>query len=248
MLAALAVPAHAQLTDRAARELAVNIVRSELQSTVHFKSDQFLGVQRDEELEESLAIAAGGRIAPRFAYKLSPTGYEVREKSIFYHVWTDVDVQFIVMVDPADGSTYRLHGFGVAESLAEFEKLMGALRVRVSNPDQAEYLAEFYRKVNPENLSSSPISSLLELKQAAERQCFDVGEKVFNAWWQHAKSLYATLSFKQRVSPHGGGFLVEWIVLSSPSRENCGGAPLRAGLGVGSDGHLSRLTVSPLDR
>jgi hypothetical protein len=244
--------ANAQVTDQAAREQASSIVRSELHSDVGFKSDEFLGVQRDEELERSLAVAAGGRAGLRFIYKVSPIGYEIRENAVLYHAWSDFEPVFIVAVSPTDGSTYRIHGFGIEASLAEFEKLMAALRVRVSRPEQAEYLADFYRRVNPENSSSlTPISSLLDLKQAAERQCqdglssFDVGQKAFNAWWKHAKPLYARISFKQTAAPRGSDYLVEWIVLSSAGPQgNCGGAPLQARLEVTSDGHVGKLTFS----
>jgi hypothetical protein len=230
--------ANAQMSEQAS-----NIARSELHSTVHFRTDQFLGIQRDEELEQTLGVAVGGQAGLTFIYKVSPEGVELRENAVAYHTWTDVDPLFFVVVNPRDGSAYRIHGFGRGESLTEFERLMTALKVQVASPDQAEAVADLYRKVNPENHESlTPILRLMELKQAAERQCqsgtksFDVGEKAFTAWWKHAEPLYAALSFQQRAVPHGSGYLVEWIVLSSPSAENCGGAPLRATLEVSSDG------------
>jgi hypothetical protein len=253
-LLAPATWAHAQVSEQAAREQASSAVRSELHSTLNFKPDRFLGVQRDEELEQSLALAVGGRTG-LLIYKVSPTGYEIRENTVVYHAWSDFDVVFIVGVKPADGSTYRIHGFGLAQSLAEFEKLMMALKVRVSNPDQAESVTDFYRRVNPENHEGlTSITGLLELKQAAERQCqsgvrsFDVREKAFAAWWKHGEPLYAALPFQQRAVPHGSGYLVEWIVLSSPSGENCGGAPLRAQFEIGLDGHVGNLTFTPIQK
>ena len=60
--------------------------------------------------------------------------------------------------------------------------------MKVSSPEQADSVAEFYRAVNPENMPLAPISSLIELKQAAERQChsavksFDTGQEAFTAW------------------------------------------------------------------
>jgi hypothetical protein len=123
--------------------------------------------------------------------------------------------------------------------LAEFEKLTAVLKVQVSSPDQAEALADFYRTVNPGNHEGlTPIVRLIELKQAAERQCqgggksFDAGERAFTSWWKRAEPVCATLPFQQKAVPHGSGYLVEWIVLSSPSDENCGGAPLRAQLEI----------------
>jgi hypothetical protein len=51
--------ANAQVTEQSAREQASNIVRSELPTTMNLKPDQFLSVQRDETLEQSLALAVG---------------------------------------------------------------------------------------------------------------------------------------------------------------------------------------------
>jgi hypothetical protein len=254
VLSTLVVPANAQLAEQAAREQAHNIVRSELHSRLNFKSDQFLSVHRDEELEESLAmVTVGWRVGPEFIYKVSPTGIEVRKDAIVNHVATDADFIYIVVVSSADGSVYRIHGFGLAESLAEFERLITALKVRVTSPDQAESLADFYRKVNPENYEAvTPILRLMELKQAAERQCqsglssFDADQEAFTAWWKHAKPLYSGISFKLTATPRGNGYLVEWIVLSSAAKGNCGGALLRARLEVSSDGHVGKVTFVPL--
>jgi hypothetical protein len=248
--------ANAQVTEQAAREQASNLVRSELHSRLSFKSDQFLSIHSDEELEESLAmVTVGWRSGPVFIYKVSPSGVEVKENAIVNHIATDADLTCIVAVNSADGSAYRIHGFGRAESVAEFERLMAALKVQVSSPDQAESVADFYRKVNPENHEGlSPIWSLVELKQAAERLCqssatsFDVGEKAFTAWWSHAEPLYSMLRFEQKAVRRGSGYLVEWIVLSSPTGSNCGGAPLRATLEVSSDGHVVKVSVSPLQK
>jgi hypothetical protein len=253
VLLILGVEADAQVTEQAARDQARDVVRSELHSKVNFKADQFLGIHRDEELERSLATATiGWRAGPEFIYKVSPTGVEIKDNAIVDHVATDADFMYIVAVSSVDGDIFRIHGFGLAQSLAEFERLLTALRVRVASPNQAESLAEFYRNVNPENQAGlTPIISLLEVKQAAERQCqssansFDAGEKAFAAWWKRAQLLYAALPFQQRAVPHGSGYLVEWVVLSSPSGENCGGAPLRARLEVASDGRINRLAFSP---
>jgi hypothetical protein len=246
-LAALAmpvVPANAQLTDQVAREQAGNTVRSQL----HLKPDQFFAVQRDEELEQSLAVTIGRKGDSAFIYEVSPAGYEVKENTVVYHFWTDFDGVFIIAIGPEGGDVYRIHGF--ADSLAEFEKLLTASRVRVSSSDQAEFLADFYRQVNPENLSLTRVSSLVELKQAAERQCqtssFEQSEKAFDAWWRHAKQLYADVVFRQTVAPNGTAYFVEWIVLSSRSSHSCGGVPLRTRLEVTSDGHASKVTFSPV--
>ena len=129
---------------------------------------------------------------------------------------------------------------------------MTARKVKVLGPDQAEAVSDFYREVNPQRISMTPITSLIELKQTAERQCqtssFDAGEKAFDAWWNHAKPLYAQVSFRQTVAPHGSGYLVEWIVLSSAGSGACGGAPLRARLEMSSDGHVGKVTFSPLEK
>jgi hypothetical protein len=256
---------NAQMTDQAAREQARDVVRSELHSTVNFKADQFLSVQRDEALEQRLAaVVARPPSWPEFIYrvsqegdefkeatKASPTGHEIRENTVVHHIVMDGDPMHIVAISSADGSVYRIHGFGRAESLAEFERLITSLKVRVTSPDQAESLADFYRKVNPENLESlTPISRLIEFKQAAERQCqtssFDTDQRAFTAWWKHAKPLYTEGSFKQTATPSSGGYFVEWIVLSSGTKGNCGGTPLRVRLQVGSDGHVGEPTFSPV--
>jgi hypothetical protein len=248
VLSTLVVLANAQMTDQSAREQARNTVRSQL----HLKPDQFLGIQRDEELEQSLASVVSRPTWSEFIYKVSQAGDEIKENVVVHHIFTDVDPTYIIAISPVDGSTYRIRGFGVAESLAEFEKLMTALRVRVSNPEQAESVTDFYRRANPENHEGlTPISSLMELKQAAERQCqrvgsFEAGQNAFNLWWDRAKPLYAKVPFGQTASPHGSGYLVEWIVLSSPSGSNCGGTPLRARLEVSAEGRVGNPVFSPL--
>lgn len=240
--------AKAQTTDQSARELARNTVRSQL----HLKPDQFLSIRRDEELEQSLASIVSGPARSEFIYKVSQAGDEVKENVVVHHIFTDIDPTYIIAISPVDGSTYRIHGFGLAESLAEFEKLMTSSRVRISDPEQAESVADLYRRVNPENHEGlTPISSLIELKQAAERQCqslgsFDAGQNAFNLWWDRAKPLYAKIPFGQTASPHGSGYLVEWVVLSAPSSSNCGGAPLRARLEVSAEAQVGKPVFSPL--
>lgn len=243
------------MTEQAAREQAGNIVRSELRATLNLKPDRFLSVQRDEALEQSLAIAVGRRAGSAFIYRASPNGDEVKKDAVVHHISTDADIVYIIAVGSADGSIYRIRGFGPTESLAEFERLMTALKVQVASPDQAESLADFYREVNPRNHEGlTPIVRLMELKQAAERQCqsagksFDAGEEAFTAWWKRAEPLYAALPFQPKAVPHGRGYLVEWIVLSSSSSGNCGGAPLRAQLEIRQNGHVGKLTFSPLQK
>jgi hypothetical protein len=252
VLSTLLAKANAQVTDRSAREQASNIVRSELRDTVNLKPDQFLSVQRDETLERSLALAVG-RTGSGFIYRFSPSGEEIKKNAIVHHISTDVDFMYVIAVGSADGKAYRIHGFGLTESLVEFERLMAALKVQVSSPDQAEALAGFYREVNPGNQEGfAPMMSLMDLKQTAERQCqtagesFDTGEKAFTSWWKRAEPLYGTLPFQQKAVSHGSGYLVEWIVLSSSSAENCGGAPLRALVEINSDGQVGKVTFAPL--
>lgn len=248
-LSAFLLPANAQMSEEAAREQARGTVLSELRSTLNVKPDQFLGVQRDQELEQSLAVATvGWRAGPVFIYRIRETGIEVRENAVINHLSMDADFMYIVAVRSADGSTYRIHGFGLADSLAEFQKLVAAAKMRVASTEQAESLADFCRKVNPKNYEDlTPISSLIELKQAAERQCqtgsFDADEKAFKAWWKRAKPLYANVSFRETARASNGGYLVEWVVLSSAAKGNCGVA-LRARLQVSSDGHVGEPTFS----
>jgi len=244
MLSMLVLPTSAQLADQAARERASNAVRSQL----HLKPDQFLGVQRDGKLEQLLTVVAGRPGDLEFIYQVSQAGDEVKENAVVHHIFTDADPTYIVAVSPADGDMYRIHGF--ADSMAEFGRLMTATKVKVLSADQAEAVSDFYREVNPQHTSMTPITSLIELKQAAERQCqtssFDMGEREFDAWWKHGKPLYAGVPFRQTATAIGTRFIVEWTVLSSSAPGNCGGSPLRARLEVDSDGHVGKLTFAPL--
>ena len=253
-LAVLVTPlvlANAQMSEQAAREQASRIVRSELHSRVGFEPDEFLEIQRDEELEQNLRVAVRGQSDSIFIYKVSPEGVEFRKNAVVYHTWSDVDPVFIVVINPRDGSAYRIHGFGLGESLTEFERLMTALKMQVTSPEQAESVADFYRGVNPGNEEDlTPMLGLMELKHAAEQQCqigaksFDAGEKAFSHWWKHVEPLCSALLFEPKAVPHEGGYLVEWIVLSARSGSDCGGAPLRAQLQVGSDGHIGEITFA----
>lgn len=255
LLATPMVTANAQVTEQSARKQATDIVRSELESTINFKSDEFLRIWRDEELEQTLEVAVGGQSGLVFIYKVSPEGVEFKKDAVVYHMWCDFEPVFFVVINPRDGSAYRIHDFGLEQSLAEFERLVTALKVHVASSDQAESLAEFYRDVNPENYASlTPVLSLMELKQAAEVQCqsgaksFDSGEKAFAGWWRHAEPLYADLLFQPKAIPSQGGYLVDWIVLSTPSKSNCGGSPLHVRLQVSQDGHIGKPAFSPITK
>jgi hypothetical protein len=241
VLSAAAAPTSAQATEQASRDQIRTTVRSQL----HLKGDQFLAVQRDEALEQKLAIVAG---KPDVSlYRVSQTGDEIKEHSIVHHIFTDTDPTYIVAVD-TDGGMYRIHGF--SDSGAEFEKLMTVVGAKISSPEEAESVADFYRDVNPENRPLTPIFSLIDLKQAGERQCqtgtFDESERAFDAWWSRAKPLYAETPFKQLAILTGGSYLVEWVVLSSPAPGMCAGAPLRARLEVASNGHVRTAAFAPL--
>jgi hypothetical protein len=207
-------------------------------------------VRRDEGLEQAFAEIVSRPAWSQFIYKVSQDGDETRDTVVVHHLFMDGDPTFTVAISPVNGRDYRIQGF--SDSLAEFEKLMKEADVKVLSPDQAEALAEFYRTVNPQRDSLTPIANLLELKQAAERQCqassFEVGEREFEAWWRHAKSLYAAVPFKQVVIPRGSSYLVEWIVLSSAGPRLCGGAPLMARLEVGRDGRVGEISFAPLRR
>jgi hypothetical protein len=70
---------------------------------VNLKLDQFLGVQRDEALEQSLALAVG-RTESAFIYRASPNGDEIKKDVVAHHISTDVDFMYIIAVGSADGS------------------------------------------------------------------------------------------------------------------------------------------------
>jgi len=244
VLSMLVVTTSAQVANQDAGEQARNAVRSQL----HLKPDQFLGLQRDEKLEQLLALAVGRPVGFERIYQVSQAGDEIKENAIVHHIFTDVDPTYTIAVSTSDGGSYRIHGF--TDSLAEFERLMTAMKLKVLGPDQAEAVSDFYRGVNPQRTAMTPITSLIELKQAAERQCqtssFDTGEKAFDVWWKHAKPLYEEISFRQTVVADGSGYLVKWVVLSSADSGLCGGAPLRAQLEVQKDGQIGKLKFIPL--
>ena len=135
-------------------------------------------------MELSLALIGGKRDV--FTFLVSQAGDEIKEHVVVHHIYTDVDPTYIVAISAIDGSVYRIHGF--TDSLPEFNKLLKAQSFKIAEPEQAEFVAALYRQVNPENRSMAAISSLLDLKQAAERQCqatpFDANETNFGAWWK----------------------------------------------------------------
>jgi hypothetical protein len=243
VLSVVAAPMHAQANEQTLRDQ----IRSAVRSQLHLKDDQFLAVQRDEPLEQELAIVTGKPGV--FLYRVSQAGDEIKEHRVVHHIFMDADPTYFVAVS-GDGGMYRIQGF--SDSLVEFRRLIAATKVKVESADQAEAVADFYREVNPQRTSMTPITSLIELKQAAERQCqtssFDTGEQEFDAWWKHGESLYAGLPFRQTARPNGSGYIVEWTVLSSSALGLCGGAPLRARLEVRSDGQVGKLSFSPYSR
>jgi len=237
---------NAQMTEPAAREQALNVVRTEL----HLGLNKFLQARRDETLEQSLATAVARPSWSEFIYKVSEDGDEIKEHAVVHHITTDGDPTFTVAINPRSGSLHRIQGF--KDSLAEFNKLMTEANVKVLTSDQAEAVAGFYREVNPQRASLVPLSSLLDLKQAAERHCqafpFNPNEKNFEAWWRRAKPLYADVPFRQTAVRSGSDYLVEWIVLSSDAKGNCGGTPLRARLTVNSNAHVDEPTFAPIQK
>lgn len=241
VLSVVAAPTSAQPTEQASRDQ----IRSAARSQLHLKADQFLAVQRDEPLEQKLAIVSGKPGV--LLYRVSQAGDEIKEHSVVHHIFMDADPTYMVAVS-ADGDMYRIHGF--SDSGAEFEKLMTAKRPKVNSPEEAESVADFYRDVNPENRPLTPIPNLIDLKQAAERQCqtgtFGENERAFDTWWSRAKPLYAHVSFKQTAIQSDKGYLVEWVVLSSAAPGMCGGAPLRARLEVAAGGHVGTVAFSPV--
>jgi len=243
-LAMSGTPANAQMGEQAAREKALSVARSQLTLSPQL----FLDVHRDEALEEELASIVGGLSGSEFIYRLNRAGNEIKDHAVVHHLFVDTDPVYLIAVSPVDGSPYRIAGF--RDSKAELNKLLVTLRVKVSSEDQAEELADFYRSINPERRSMTRISGLLDLKQAAERQCqavpFDPSERDFEAWWKHAKAAYANASFKQTVVRNGSGYAVEWIVLSDPGAGLCGGAALRARLEVGTDGMIGEISFRPI--
>jgi hypothetical protein len=244
LAAPLARNANGQFDDRVARDLARTAVRSELA----LKSSQFLLIRLDEVLEGLLTGMVTDPPWPGAVYRLSEEGDEIKAHSVVHYIVSDGDPTFTVAINPF-GRVYRIQGF--SDSLAQLNELLKEANVKVLSADQAEAVARFYREVNPERRSLAPMSNLLDVKQAAERQCqsvpFDPNETDFQAWWKHARSLYADASFRQTVSADGNGYAVQWVVLSSASAGLCGGAPFRARLPVGPDAQLGDIAFRPLE-
>lgn len=246
VLATSMVFAKTMHTQENTQELALNTIRSELK----LPSSQFVQVRRDEGLEDLLAISSvGWHAGPVFIYRLSQEGIEVRKNAIVHHVTTDAEANYIIAVLSVGGETFRVHGFN--DSLVEYNRLIMESKIKLSSAEQAESLAEFYRYVNPENVPLTPVSTLLEMKQIAERRCqsqatsFGTGQEKYLEWWERAKLIYARLSLQQKVELHNGSYLVEWVVLSTPSTLNCGGAPLRARVEINQNGHTSKIAFLP---
>jgi hypothetical protein len=245
VLSTLGTSAIAQMDERVARDLATSVVRRQLD----LKTDKFLHVQRDEALEQLLAEVISKPSSSEFIYRASQEGDEVKGNTVIPHIYMDVDPSYIIAVSSADGNTYRIQGF--SDSMAELERMMIAVNVKVWSPLQAVDIAVFYRAVNPQRRSMDPLFSLIDLKQAAERQCMtgsynDAEEAKFNAWWKRARHLYSDLQFEPEPVAQDNGFIEEWIVLSTAGPGLCGGAPLRARLRIGSDGSIGEISFRPV--
>ena len=100
VLLALAVVANAQTTEQAAREEARRIVRAQL----HLEPNQFLGVQREDELEKSLASIVSRPTWSEFIYKLTQAGDEIKDNVVVHHIYTDVDPTYIIAISPVGGT------------------------------------------------------------------------------------------------------------------------------------------------
>jgi hypothetical protein len=103
----LVAQANAQVTDQAEREQASNTLRSQL----HLKPNQFLRVQRDEELEQLLAAVVSRPSWSEFIDKASEEGDEIKEHVIVHHIVMDGDPTFTIAVSPVNGTAYRIQGF-----------------------------------------------------------------------------------------------------------------------------------------
>ncbi len=238
------VSVNAQLTDEAGRRLAEATVRSAL----NMRADDFLQVRRAEDLEEYLGIASGHAHHKLF-YRVSRDGTVADEHGVRTGVLSDGDPLFVVVVD-ADGDAYRVHRFH--DSTSEFNRLLVSSGLKLASAQQVEALGDLYRATNPGNFDDlKPINSLLELKQGGERRCFrydaPLDSKPFDEWWASAKRKYKSLSYEPKIAHEGRGFSLEWIVLSSPGKYNCGGAPLRVSIDVGLDGQVVEPKFVPIN-
>ena len=227
--------AKAQTNEEQARAQA----KAQFRSTLHLRPTQPLEIQRREDIEEVFDTVTGVSPGAIFFYKGSPKFPPI-----------DGDSDCFVALMAANGTAFLIKGFGLSNSFREFNRMLAESKVHIVTSIRAQAIADLYLAINPENRSMNPISSLLDLKQAAERQCqavpFDPNEKDFEAWWKQAKARYSKGPFSQTATRSGSGYVVEWTVLSSSGPGLCGGAPLRAGLEVAEDGQVGRLTAVPL--
>ena len=149
LVAIYAAPLLAQTSEQDLRDRVSNMIRAQLQ----LGPDQFLSVQRDESM-----VRLGA-----FIFRVSRAGEEIKGHSIIHHIFTDADPVFLVAVDEG-GAMYRVHGFHDSES--EFNRLVVAVGPKITGPQEAESLADFYVGVNPGGLPLTPISVRPDRTQA----------------------------------------------------------------------------------
>jgi hypothetical protein len=233
--------ADAQLTDNEARARARTVTAANL----HFDPAQFVGIERQEELEQSYAVATRIARGTLFLYKLWPGGEEVRDSTIINHCAGNC-LSYLVGVRAVDGAVFRIRGF--SDSIEEFNRMMGTNAVHMTDHSQAHAFASFYRSVNPESLAITPLWTLLDFKQMVEQQCHDhqesflASDEQFTKWWNSHKSTYLNADFSEGAFRDQNGFRMEFLVMPPPAaNQACGGAPVLAVLQITPSGQIDKL-------
>jgi hypothetical protein len=239
--------ADAQIGEEQARKQA----RAEAVANLHLDATRYLNTQRREDIEQMFGAATGKPPGTIFFYELSSEGDEVRGSTVIHHLSTDAALNLFIGVTAANGMVFRIGGFGFADSLLEFNRMMAESKFRILSPDHAQALADLYIAINPEKIEFTLVKSPLEVKQAVERQCHSLGrdfvfsDKEFTRWWNTHRSTILSANLDDKVLPSPEGFKVQFFTLSFPTKQKeCGGAPVTATLQVSATGQVGKLVFT----
>jgi hypothetical protein len=240
----LAEISSAQMADELARKRA----KAETLASLHFDATRYLSTQRREDLEQMFANVATAAGSVLF-YKLSNEGDETRTGTVIRHIATDASLNYLVGVSCGNGTVFRIGGF--IDSLAEFNRMMAILAIRIHESTQAVAIKDLYLAANPQNVSFVILDSLLDFKQWVERQCHERGgdfssvDKEFTQWWVSHEMTYRNLKFSDEVIPFDDGFRVRFFTLSAPMRSGkCGAVPIAASIEISNAGQVKPVKFS----
>lgn len=246
-----AAAVRAQTSDERAREAAREAVQVSTE-----RANSFFSVHRREDLEEvflSVRFFQGGRFErdPQI-FEVTDGGYEFKNGSIDYHLSVHGPFLYFVAVANAPGGVFRIGGF--KDSQSEFSRLAKYYNVKLRSEFQAQEYAGLYLRLDPAHYQLVQTTSLLQLKQLAEREFddnykgFSSGETRLNQWWAKHESALSRMSFKQTTTAVLEGFEVSFLTLSSidDKSQADGPTPLRVTLTLTKDGQIAQPTLTPL--